>query len=90
MKYGKCPLITLLLHLKFIFSLAVAGIESRPLFGCIPTQQPAYSYLKSLYEGKLPNADYIGAEGFYIGCHQYLNIDDLDFIGEIFRQVIKL
>lgn len=70
--------------------LAVAGIESRPLFGCIPTQQPAYSYLKSMYKDKLPNADYIGAKGFYIGCHQYLNIDDLDFIGEIFRQVIKL
>jgi CDP-6-deoxy-D-xylo-4-hexulose-3-dehydrase len=48
------------------------GIETRPLFGCIPTHQPSYDYLKREYEGKLPNADYIGKNGFYIGCHQYL------------------
>jgi dTDP-4-amino-4,6-dideoxygalactose transaminase len=65
------------------------GIETRPLFGCIPTQQPAYSYLKSMYEGRLSIAEHIGEKGFYIGCHQYLNNDDLDFIGEIFNQVVK-
>jgi CDP-6-deoxy-D-xylo-4-hexulose-3-dehydrase len=65
------------------------GIETRPLFGCIPTQQPAYSYLKSMYEGRLSIAEHIGEKGFYIGCHQYLNNDDLDFIGEIFSQVVK-
>jgi len=56
------------------------GIETRPLFGCIPTQQPAYSYLKKQYEDKIPNADFIGRNGFYIGCHQYLTVDDLNFI----------
>ncbi|MFA5356589.1 MAG: DegT/DnrJ/EryC1/StrS family aminotransferase [Candidatus Omnitrophota bacterium] len=65
------------------------GIETRPLFGCIPTQQPAYGYLKKRYEGKLPNAEYIGLNGFYIGCHQYLKKTDLDYIIKIFKQIIK-
>jgi CDP-6-deoxy-D-xylo-4-hexulose-3-dehydrase len=64
------------------------GIETRPLFGCIPTQQPAYNYLKTMYEGKLPIADYIGANGFYIGCHQYLNRDDLSYVVESLERII--
>jgi dTDP-4-amino-4,6-dideoxygalactose transaminase len=65
------------------------GIENRPLFGCIPTQQPAFSYLKSKYTGKLPNADYVGKNGLYIGCHQYLSQADLDLIVEVFEQVLS-
>jgi len=69
--------------------LEESGIETRPLFGCIPTQQPAYAYLKERYLGKLPNAEYIGACGFYIGCHQYLKKDDLDFIISAFLKILK-
>ena len=65
------------------------GIETRPLFGCIPTQQPAYHFLKSQYKNKLPNAEYIGANGFYIGCHQYLTKKDLDFIVDTFLRILK-
>lgn len=64
------------------------GIETRSLFGCIPTQQPAYKDLKKEYEGKLPNAEYVGKNGFYIGCHQYLDKDDLDYIIKSFDEVI--
>lgn len=63
-------------------------IETRPLFGCIPSQQPAYAYLKKEYEGKLPNADYAGKNGLYIGCHQYLKKSDLDVIIESFEKVL--
>ncbi|MGD2080119.1 MAG: DegT/DnrJ/EryC1/StrS aminotransferase family protein [Nitrospirota bacterium] len=60
------------------------GIEVRPLFGCIPTQQPSFRHLKSLYEGMLPNADFIGGSGFYVGCHQYLSEDALgDIAGAV-------
>lgn len=69
--------------------LEKVGIETRPLFGCIPTQQPAYAYLKKKYQGKLPNAEYIGLNGFYIGCHQYLTKKDLDFMIKTFHQVLK-
>lgn len=67
--------------------LEEAGVETRPLFGCIPTQQPAYGYLKKEYERKLPNADYIGKNGFYIGCHQYLEEEDLEYIIEVFEKI---
>ena len=66
------------------------GIETRPLFGCIPTQQPAYSHLKKKYSGKLPNAEYLGLNGFYIGCHQYLTEDDLEYIEKTFNKIIPI
>jgi CDP-6-deoxy-D-xylo-4-hexulose-3-dehydrase len=65
------------------------GIETRPLFGCIPTQQPAYANLKKEYKDKLPNAEYAGRNGFYIGCHQYLQNDDLDYVADIFEKILK-
>jgi len=64
------------------------GIETRPLFGCIPTQQPAYSAYKSKYAGKLPNAEYLGKNAFYIGVHQYLTQDDLDYVISSFSQIL--
>jgi len=69
--------------------LEKVGIETRPLFGCIPTQQPAYAYLKKKYQGKLPNAEYIGLNGFYIGCHQYLTKRDLAYIIRTFINIFK-
>lgn len=75
---------------KLRYELEKNGVETRPLFGCIPTQQPAYSYLKDRYCGKLPNAEYVGSNGFYVGCHQYLRQNDLDFIISKFAEVFKL
>jgi dTDP-4-amino-4,6-dideoxygalactose transaminase len=69
--------------------LEKAGIESRPLFGCIPTQQPAYKLLSSQYKNRLPNAEYIGKNGFYIGCHQYLKKEDLDFVAAVFHKILN-
>jgi len=69
--------------------LEAEGIETRPLFGCIPTQQPAYSHLKKRYNGKLPNAEYLGLNGFYIGCHQYLTEDDLEYTKKAFDKVMR-
>ena len=69
--------------------LEKTGIETRPLYGCIPTQQPAYAYLKEKYAGKLPNAEYVGSNGFYIGCHQYLEQDHLDHVAEAFSALVR-
>lgn len=69
--------------------LEKGGIETRPLFGCIPTQQPAYSHLRERYIGKLPNAEYIGLNGFYVGCHQYLSQEDLDYIVFCFKDILE-
>lgn len=70
-------------------NLEKEGIETRPLFGCIPTQQPAFKYMKSNYENRLPIADYLGKNAFYIGCHQYLELDDLDYIVDVFRRITR-
>lgn len=69
--------------------LEEAGIETRPLFGCIPLQQPVYAHLKKKYKGRLPNAEYTGLNGFYIGCHQYLTKGDLDYIISTFKGVLR-
>jgi CDP-6-deoxy-D-xylo-4-hexulose-3-dehydrase len=74
---------------KLRIELEKRGVETRPLFGCIPTQQPAYSYLKNQYEGKLLNAEYVGLNAFYIGCHQYLERNDLDYIIQMFDAIMK-
>lgn len=63
-------------------------VESRPLFFSIPTQQPSFSEYKAQYEGKLPNADYLGDNAFYIGCHQYLTDNDLNRIVSAFEKVL--
>jgi CDP-6-deoxy-D-xylo-4-hexulose-3-dehydrase len=73
---------------KIRMGLEEKGVETRPLFGCIPTQQPAYSYLKNEYEGTLPIAESVGLNGFYIGCHQYLTHEDLDYVVKAFREVL--
>jgi CDP-6-deoxy-D-xylo-4-hexulose-3-dehydrase len=65
------------------------GIETRPLFGCIPTQQPAYNHLRAKYEGALPSAEFVGLNGFYIGCHQYLTLEDLDYVISTFGVVLN-
>jgi len=74
---------------QIAYELEKYGIESRPLFGCIPTQQPAYEYLKESYRNKLPNAEYIGKNGFYVGCHQYLKEEDLDYLVFVFSKIMK-
>jgi dTDP-4-amino-4,6-dideoxygalactose transaminase len=66
-------------------TLEANGVETRPLFGSIPTQQRAYAHLKAQYEGRLPHADYLGRNAFYVGCHQYLTPEDLVSMVEAFR-----
>jgi len=65
------------------------GVENRAFFPCIPTQQPAYNYLKEKYSGKLPNAEFLGKNAFYIGCHQYLTNEDITYIVEVFEKIFK-
>lgn len=65
------------------------GIETRPLFGCVPLHQPAYASYKPLYQGKLPNAEFIGKNAFYVGCHQFLSEKELSYIAKVFREIFK-
>ncbi|MDP7081156.1 MAG: DegT/DnrJ/EryC1/StrS family aminotransferase [Candidatus Undinarchaeales archaeon] len=66
-----------------------AGIETRPLFGCIPTQQPAYASYRDRYKGRLPVAERLGSDAFYVGCHQYLSEEQLDHMASTLRKVFR-
>ncbi|MBU2634596.1 MAG: DegT/DnrJ/EryC1/StrS family aminotransferase [Nanoarchaeota archaeon] len=66
------------------------GVETRSLFGCIPTQQPSFSYMREEYLGKLPNAEDIGKKGFYIGVHQDLTQEDLNYVIDSFNEVLSV
>jgi dTDP-4-amino-4,6-dideoxygalactose transaminase len=68
--------------------LEANGIETRPMFSSIPTQQPAYGYL-GLKKGRFPQAEYVGEHGFYIGIHQDLKEDDLYFVVDVIKEFIK-
>jgi CDP-6-deoxy-D-xylo-4-hexulose-3-dehydrase len=74
---------------EFCRKLSNAGVENRPLFSCVPTQQPAYEHIREKWEGKLPNAEYLGKRGFHCGCHQYLTKQDLDFMIEAIKKTYE-
>ena len=74
---------------KITQQLEQRGVETRPLFSCIPLHQPAYSDYKPQYLNKLPHAKYLGEKGFYLGCHQYLKEEDLDYIVTVFKEIYK-
>lgn len=71
------------------FGLEREGIETRPLYGCIPLHQPSYEVYKEQYEGKLPVAEQIGLKTFYVGCHQYLKQHELDKIIKTVRKLLR-
>ena len=70
---------------KVLQSLERRGVECRPLFGCIPTQQPAYAHLRGMY---VPIAEFLGRQGFFVGCHQYLTDDDIDDMSNAIKEAV--
>lgn len=68
------------------------GIQSKTLFGSLPTQHNAFKFLDYRY-GDFPVSEYVGKNGLHFGMHQYLNDDDLHFISdtlhEYFRKIKK-
>jgi len=74
---------------QVVAELERRGVEARPLFGCIPTQQPAYvGQFGDAYCGQLPVAEHYGADGFYVGCHQYLSVEQVEYMILVIREVI--
>jgi len=63
---------------KLVSFLEKNGIETRDMLPLI--NQPIYSNMFHIKRGDYPVADWINNGGFYIGCHQGLSQDDLDYI----------
>ena len=73
---------------KLVEYLAKNNIESRKMMPV--TNQPIIKkLLGSDIEDKFPVAKYINKNGFYIGCHQGLSKEDLDYMVETFAKFFK-
>jgi dTDP-4-amino-4,6-dideoxygalactose transaminase len=64
------------------------GIQCKTLFGSLPTQHKAFSFMNHK-AGDFPVSEYIGETGLHFGMHQYLTDDDLQFIGEALNDYFK-
>jgi len=65
------------------------GVETRPTFGSIPTQQPAYAFMGHQL-GEFPHAEAVGDQGFYVGVHQDLSRADLDTLVACISEAVQL
>lgn len=54
------------------------GIETRTLFQSIATQCPGFEYM-NYKEGDFPESEYVGRNGFHIGCHQDMDSSHMDY-----------
>ena len=68
----------------FLNYLEAQGIETRYMVPLL--NQPYYRQLFRNIEDRYPVAKHINAGGFYIGCHQGLGREDLDYVVEVFTR----
>lgn len=54
------------------------GIETRDMLPLI--NQPLYEKLYGNLSNKYPVADYLNNNAFYIGCHQYISEEEIEFV----------
>lgn len=73
---------------EFCNRLSSLGVENRPLFSCVPLQQPAYGFMKDEWSGKLPIAEWLGECGMHLPCHQYLTKGEKDIMIQTIKDVI--
>lgn len=72
---------------KLVEHLEANGIETRYLMPLL--NQPVYKKLFGNIENDYPVAKFLNKNGFIIGCHQDLNIDELNYIVETFDRFFK-
>lgn len=65
---------------ELMLHLEKYGIQTRTMMP-LTIQPVVKSYLKKVY----PVADYVNEHGLLIGCHQYLTLNDLDYVVEKIR-----
>ena len=65
-----------------------AGIQCKTLFGSLPTQHRAFSFLGHK-QGAFPVAERIGGTGLHFGIHQYLTQEDIQYIADCVTSYFK-
>lgn len=63
------------------------GVETRDMLPL--TNQPVYQRLLGWREEDYPVARWVNRNGFYIGCHQDLGEDDLDYVASLFERFYR-
>lgn len=63
------------------------GVETRNMLPLI--NQPIYIKLFNLNPADYPVADWVNNNGFYIGCHQDLAVDDLNYVIKLIKTYFK-
>lgn len=67
-------------HIEGLYQfLENRGIQCKTLFGSLPTQHHAFAFLGHQL-GEFPVAERIGKTGLHFGIHQYLQLEDVDYI----------
>lgn len=70
---------------KLSAHLESRGIQCKTLFGSLPTQHAAFSFMGHS-KGEFPIAEYVGDNGVHFGCHQFLSEEDLVFASEVLHE----
>jgi len=71
----------------FIYHLETSGIETRPL---LPTlSQPVYRKLYGDIEKDYPVAEAVSKRGLYVGCHQDLMKEDMEYVADIIAKYFR-
>ena len=69
---------------RLVQHLEANGVETRPLLPL--TNQP---YVRTMFgrdlDRLLPVAHRVNETGFYVGCHQHLTLDDMDYMVDVFK-----
>ena len=66
-----------------VLHLEEHNVETRYMLPLL--NQPYYIKLFGNLESQYPEAMHVNNNGFYIGCHQGLNEEDLDYVAEVFK-----
>ncbi|NQV18409.1 MAG: DegT/DnrJ/EryC1/StrS family aminotransferase [Armatimonadetes bacterium] len=72
---------------KLVNHLEHLNVETRDLLPLI--NQPIYKRLYGNLEDKYPVAKHINESGFYIGCHPYMNDEEVGFVIEAFKNFFQ-
>jgi len=72
---------------ELVMHLEKYNIETRDMLPLI--NQPVYKEMFVIEEADYPIANWINNNGFYIGCHQKLTKEELDYIVKVFFDFFK-
>ncbi len=74
---------------EFVVYLEQQGVDSRNLFYSIPTQTPSYEFMGH-HVGDFPESEYCSNNGTHIGCHQDIDLSQVEYSINVVAQFLKL